>query len=167
MPIRDSHEKKKVYWSIPEAKTNIERYCVFQDRCHSEVRSKLLEHGIYGDVLEEMISDLIQNKFLDEERFARSYVRGKFYQKKWGKAKILDGLKTKGVSKYCIDLGMEEIKEEDYLTSIIEVLQKKDRISKYASHYERKQKLTQYAMTRGYHYEFIRQALQHMESGDQ
>ena len=113
--------KKKAYWSIDEATLNIQKFCAMQDRCHSEVRTRLLEHGIYGDVLEGMISDLITNGFLDEERFAKSYVRGKFRMKGWGRNKIIRELKLRQVSPYSIREGLKEIDEDEYILSLIHI----------------------------------------------
>jgi len=79
---------------------------------------------IYGDDLEEIISELIDENFLDEERFARSYARGKFRIKKWGKNKITQELKRKKVSAYCIKKGMTEIDEEEYLATANSLLSK-------------------------------------------
>ena len=78
---------KKQYWSRDEALLNIQKYCALQERCHQEVRFKLIEHSIYGDILEELIADLITNDFLNEERFAKTYARGKFRMKNWGRNK--------------------------------------------------------------------------------
>ena len=79
---------------------------------------------VYGDELEEIISILISEGFLNEERFARSYCRGKFRIKKWGRQKIRKNLIFKRVSEYCIRKGMEEINEEEYLTALNETLLK-------------------------------------------
>ncbi len=75
---------QKKYTSKAEAWVKIQRFCAYQDRCHSEVRSKLLDMGVYGDTLEELMADLITERFLDEERFARSFAGGKFRIKHWG-----------------------------------------------------------------------------------
>jgi regulatory protein len=101
------------------------KFCSYQDRSHSEVRTKLLKLHVYGDDLEEVISQLVNEDFLNEERFARSYVRGKFRMNKWGKFKIRMHLKQKRVSVYCIDKGMEEISEEEYLKTIDDLLTRK------------------------------------------
>jgi regulatory protein len=76
---------KSSYVSKEDALKKLQRYCAYQDRCHQEARRKLLDLGIYGDDLEEIISELISDNFLNEERFARSFARGKFRIKGWGK----------------------------------------------------------------------------------
>jgi regulatory protein len=159
MIMSDPTEKKKIYWSTNEARLNIERYCVYQDRCHQEVRSKLIEHGIYGDVLEEIISELISNNFLDEERFARSFARGKFNIKKWGRNKIKAELKARNVSPYCITLGLQEIEDDHYRDTIRATLLKKEKTSTFKNDFDRLQKLTSYAMSKGFEYETVREIL--------
>lgn len=123
------------------------RYCVTQDRCHSEVRSKLLKKEVYGDDLEEILSQLVSEDFLNEERFARSYVRGKFRMNRWGRFKIRMMLKQKRVSDYCIDKGMNEIDEEEYITTIDELLVKKLR---GATDYASRQKAKASVVQKGY-----------------
>lgn len=156
--IMDTDEfsrKKKVYWSLDEATVNIEKYCAFQERCHKEVRYKLIEHGVYGDDLEEIISSLISNNFLDEERFAKTYARGKFRIKHWGRNKIIQELKMKDVSAYSIKEAMKEIDDEEYRNTLHGLLEKKERLSKYKNQYDRLKKLTDYALSKGYEYDII------------
>lgn len=98
----------------------IKHYCAYQERCHQEVRTKLLEMKVYGDELENIIAILIEENFLNEERFAKSYARGKFYQKSWGRNKIKQEMKMKNISETLIKSGMREIDEQDYM----DVLQK-------------------------------------------
>jgi len=112
------------YISKDEALSKLQAYCAYQDRCHSEVRTKLIQYKIYGDDLEDIIVELINDKFLDEERFARSYARGKFRIKKWGKNKITQELKRKKVSAYCIKKGLSEIDDEEYAETAFIVIEK-------------------------------------------
>lgn len=95
-----------------EALDKLQRYCSYQDRCHQEVRTKLLSLKIYGDWLEEVMSDLIQEGYLNDERFAKNYARGKFRIKGWGKVRITRELKFRKISDYCIRKAMAEIDEE-------------------------------------------------------
>ena len=95
-----------------EAFEKLKRYCDYQDRCHKEVRSKLLSLKIYGDWLEEIMSDLISDGYLNEERFARNFARGKYRIKGYGRVRITNELKARNVSAYCIKKAMQEIEEE-------------------------------------------------------
>ncbi|MBP6236484.1 MAG: RecX family transcriptional regulator [Saprospiraceae bacterium] len=148
-------DKKKPYWSKDEAVANIQRYCAFQERCHKEVRYKLIEHAIYGDLLEEIISDLISNNFLDEERFARTFARGKFRMKQWGRNKIKQELKLRDVSVYSIKAAMTEIDGDEYLSVLSNLLAKKERTTTFKNQLDKKKKLTDYALSKGYEYELI------------
>jgi|SRR5690606_5330792 len=134
----------------------IQHFCAYQERCHSEVRHKLLLLNFRGAELEEAISSLIQDDFLNEERFARSYIRGKFKLKHWGRHKIIHQLKQKQVSEYCIRKGLQEIEEEEYekvLTKLVE--QKISEYTKVKHPAIRKQKTIRYLMQRGFEYELI------------
>ncbi|MEL7222150.1 MAG: regulatory protein RecX [Bacteroidota bacterium] len=141
----------KSYLTKEQALKKLQHYCAYQDRCHSEVRTKLIELGVYGDTLEEIMADLIIEKFLDEERFARSYSRGKFNLKKWGRMRIRRELKFRKISAYCIKKGLSEIDEEAYRATLEGILIKKiqDYSRKY-NDYVSHQKAAQYAMGRGY-----------------
>lgn len=101
------------------------KFCGYQERAHSEVRTKLIKLEVYGDDLEEIIAQLVSEDFLNEERFARAYVRGKFRMNKWGKFKIKMHLKQKRVSEYCINEGMQEISDEEYSNMIDDLLSRK------------------------------------------
>ena len=145
-----SEKQKKAYISKEEALKKLQRYCAYQDRCHYEVRSKLLKLGVYGLDLEEVMADLISDNFLNEERFARSYARGKFRLKHWGRNRIIRELNMRKISDYCQRKAMEEIEEEDYLETLQMVLEKKNRLLKVDNDYTRRQKLFQFLQQRGF-----------------
>lgn len=142
------------------ALSQIQRYCAFQDRCHHEVRAKLLQMGVYGDVLEEIMAELVLNRFLDEERFARSFVRGKFRFKQWGRLRIMAELQQRRISDYCIQQAFTEINEQEYLDQLQNLLQKKaqqDHLS--SADFHQRQKLAAYAFRKGFESELIQDAL--------
>src|SRR5690606_12616598 len=97
-----------------------EHYCAYQERSQQEVRNKLYEWGLWSDDVEELIAELIQTNFLNEERFAMAYVSGKFNIKKWGKVKIKQGLKLKKVPDKMILNALKSINYDDYLNTIRE-----------------------------------------------
>lgn len=133
----------------------MQRYCVYQDRCHQEVRNKLLGLGVYGDTLEQVIAQLIGDNFLNEERFACSYARGKFRMRQWGRRKILQGLKKHQISEYCIRKAMLEIEEDDYRKTLERVLEKKLPLTKAPNTYQRNSKLGVYAIGRGFEADLV------------
>lgn len=110
--------------TLKEALTKLQSYCAARDRSHSEVRTKLLKLKVYGTDLEEIISQLITEGFLNEERFARNYVSGKFRINKWGRNKIIYGLRSKKVADYCIQKGLQVIDEEEYITLLDDLIRK-------------------------------------------
>lgn len=142
--------KRKKYISKQEALQKLQRYCAYQDRCHQEVRTKLLEIGSYGDDLEEVIVELIQENFLNEERFARSYARGKFRIRRWGRNKIKQELKQRRISAYCIKKAMEELEEFDYNGTLQKVLDKKWKESKETNVFKKRSKIGTYLISRGF-----------------
>src|SRR5690554_5090819 len=97
---------------LPELKRKAEQYCAYQERCHKEVVQKLYELRANKDEIDEIIVHLIDNNFLNEERFARSYARGKHAIKKYGKVRIVNELKYRSVSNYNIKKALEERSEE-------------------------------------------------------
>lgn len=153
--------KKTKYISKDEALSKLIRYCSYQDRCHQEVRNKLIELNIYGEDLEDIISELISSNYLNEERFARSFVRGKFKLKKWGRVKIKMHLKQKNISEYLLKKSFEEIEEEVYLETIEELLMK----SKYdLDIYDQRQKAKASLHRKGYELHLIHEVLRKLHS---
>jgi regulatory protein len=141
------------------ALAKLKKFCAYRDRCHAEVRDKLIKLEIYGDDLEEVIAELILEGFLNEERYTRSFVRGKFRINHWGRNKIKQGLKAKKIPDSLIRLGMEEIDAEEYEKILATLLQKKSNTLKEANPAIHQKKLISYAMGRGFEYEVIRNVL--------
>ena len=134
-----------------ETLEKIKRWCDMQERAHSEVIQKLRSWAVESHDAEQILTELISENYINEERYARAYVSGKFRIKKWGWQKIKSSLKQKGVSDYSIDLAKEEIEDADYRQTMVELLRKKWPLIKANSTWEAKQKLLKYAAGRGYH----------------
>lgn len=132
-----------------------EHYCTYQDRSQQEMRDKLYEWGLYPNMVEQVIVELIAGNFLNEERFAHAYTRGKFNQKGWGKNKIKQGLKFKKVSDALIKKALNAINPDDYLEMLTKVIHKKAALLNEKEAYKRKYKLHQYALSRGYESDLI------------
>ncbi len=139
----------KVY-SVTEAKRKLERYCVYQDRCHFEVRAKLKEMSMIPIAIDDIISHLIEHNFLNEERFAKSYARGKFNIKNWGKNRIVRELKFRKISDYNIKTALKELPEEDYLTKLDSISIKKLATLTETNTYKKRKKLADYLLYRGW-----------------
>lgn len=145
----------KKYTSPKEALHLLYRFCAYRERSHKEVRTKLIQMAVYGDALEEIMSQLISEGYLNEERYACSYVSGKFRIKNWGRRKILGGLKKQQVSEYAIRKGMEEINEEEYEAILIQLIEKKLSLSKKTNQFEKNQQVARYMIQKGFEPELI------------
>lgn len=152
--------KKRTKLSAEGGLALMQKFCAYQDRCQAEVRTRLIEHSIYGDTLEEIIADLIADDFINEERFAASYVSGKFKIKRWGRLKILKELKFRQISNYSIKKAMKQIDEEEYTDVLATLLTKKSNtLSSAKDKWEKKKKLTAFATQKGYEYDVIKNVL--------
>lgn len=100
--------------SKDQAVQKMKHYCSYQERSHAEVKEKLYSFGLWKKDAELILSELIEENYLNEERFARLFAGGKFRMKQWGRVKIKYELKQKQVSEYCIKKGLSEIDEEAY-----------------------------------------------------
>jgi len=142
---------------IEEARKKIQKYCAYQDRCHSEVRTKLLSMEIYGEELEELLVELITDGFLNEERFAHAFARGKFRMKGWGRIKIRQELSRKHIHDRMINTALKtEIDEEEYWKSALRQAQKKaDLLYREAKPYIKWEKVKQHLYRRGFEWEII------------
>ncbi len=149
-------QKSTKTYTVKEATVFLERYCVYQERCHQEVIKKADSINLIPIAKEEIIVHLLQHDFLNEARFAKAYARGKFTIKKWGKIKITQHLKAKKISNYCIKLGLQEIDNLAYEKTLEVIALKKTPLIKAKTSYEKKVKLTRFLYGRGFEYDLIR-----------
>lgn len=143
-----------------QAKAKAAKYCAYQERTQQEVRDKLYQYGLYSEAVEEVLSELITDGFINEERYAQAYCRGKFGQNKWGRIKIAMGLKQKGLSTYCIRKGMREIEEADYQQQLTDLCQRKWQSLEGEDTYQRKNKTARYLMGKGYETDLVWKTLE-------
>ncbi|WKD85687.1 Regulatory protein RecX [Polaribacter huanghezhanensis] len=143
------------YFSIEEIKRKLERYCVYQDRCHKEIETKLREFILIEEAKNQIILHLMEHDFLNEERFSKSFARGKFKIKNWGKQRIIRELKSRDISEYNIKTALKEIDEEEYLATINKIAVKRNSILNESDFYKRKKKLTDYLIRKGYEFDLI------------
>jgi regulatory protein len=141
---------QKKYLTKEQALMKLKQYCGYQERSHSEVVQKMWDLGVWKSEHDEMLSALIQEDYLNEERFAKAFVGGKFRMKDWGKKKIYYALKEKGVSEYNIKKAMKEIEEESYLGTVRELAEKKYELLKKDQYLVRKKKTIDYLIQKGY-----------------
>ena len=146
---------KKIVLTPEQALLKMAHYCAYQERCHSETKNKLAELGIYYEKADQIIIELINQNYLNEERFAKAYAGGKFRIKKWGRNKIKQSLKLKHISDYCIQQGMKEIDADDYLVTL-----KKEATEKYQKLKDKNvlvkaNKTAQYIVSRGFETDLV------------
>lgn len=139
--------------ALPKAK----HYCAYQERCHSEVKSKLYDFGLNTREVEQIIGTLIEENYLNEERFAIQFAGGHFRSKKWGRVKISHALKQKQVSAYCIKKALKEINEDDYLKTLQQHFDTKLKTLKSEKNiFIKKRKLQDHLMQKGFESDLIR-----------
>lgn len=141
--------------SIQEVKTKLYRYCAYQERCHQEVEQKLRDLGIYGDAAQEVITHLISENFLNEERFAKIYTASKFRLKHWGRLRIVRELEQRNLSRHCIRAGLTEIKEDEYRVSLRALLEKKASLLDLSNIYTLRDRVSKFAIQKGFEPELV------------
>ena len=159
-------EQKKKHITKEVALQKLQAYCAYQERCHSEVTNKLRDLGIFGDTADAIMAQLIEDNFLNEERFAIAYARGKFRMKSWGKMRIQQELKMRHIPDYSIQQAMNAIDTEGgYLETLKRVIAQKS--LEYADNDPQKtSKLFAYAFRRGFESELIGDVLKRMRLGE-
>jgi regulatory protein len=139
--------------------SKVRSFCAYQERCISEVADKLREWKVEKKRADKVIEQLIREDYLNEERFARSYCGGKFRINHWGKTKIINELEKRQVPDLIIQIGLEEIDDEEYAETLKELIQRKNRELRETDPFKRKQKLIAYGIQKGYHYGLVKQVI--------
>jgi len=152
--LKNEHSIQKIF-SRQQAKVKAESYCAYQERSQFEIRNKLYEWGLHQKDVEEIISELIELNFLNEERFALAYSLGKFRIKGWGKNKIRQGLKLKRIPDKLIIKSLKEINENDYLLMLTKILKKKLNTISEKDPFKIRYLLSRFATSKGYESDLI------------
>ena len=156
--MKNEQSTPKIF-SRQQAKVKAESFCAYQERSQFEIRNKLYEWGLHQKELEEIISELIDQNFLNEERFALAYSLGKFRIKGWGRLKIKQGLKLKGVPDKLIAKSLTAIDGDDYLSKLKQLLEKKSDTITEKEPFKRRYLLSRYAASKGYEQNLISELL--------
>lgn len=156
-------QDRKVY-TQKQALEQLRKFCVYRERSQSEVIEKLHKMGFYGDEADNILIQLIDEDFLNEQRFAEAFVSGKYKMKKWGRKLIVQKLKAKQVTEYCIRHAMKEIDEQEYLHNLKSLVEKKWKSLKGEHHLKRKEKTMRFAYNKGYETNLIIQAIEEVKS---
>ncbi|MET0391516.1 MAG: regulatory protein RecX [Chitinophagaceae bacterium] len=145
-----------------QALQKLRHFCAYQERCHAEVRDKLYELGVWKKEHDAIIASLIEDNYLNEERFAIAYAGGKFRMKGWGRVKIRYELKQKQVSEYSIKKAMKQIDEADYLKTLNKLAAERYASLKGGQHLVRKKKTIDYLLQKGYEPDLVGAAVRHL-----
>lgn len=144
--------------TVEEAKRKIEYYCAYQERCHKEVIEKLKNLGMFQTAIDHIVNHLLEHNFLNEERFAKAFARGKHKFKHWGKRRIEQELKFRDISAYNIKTALKEI-EEDYLSNFYNLADHKWETIAETALEKKKKKWIDFLIRKGYETNLIFDAL--------
>ena len=145
--------------ALPKAK----HYCAYQERCHSEVKEKLYSFGLNKKEVDQILSQLIEENYLNEERFAIQFAGGRFRIKQWGRVKIKYELNQKQVSEYCIKKALSFISEKDYVNTLQKTVDAKLKTLKSEKNiFIKKRKLQDHLLQRGFEIVLIREVISSM-----
>ncbi len=150
------------YISFQEAKNKLETYCAYQERCHTEVINKLYALKIPVGLHDEVVVHLIKNNYLNEERYAKSFVRGKHRLRLWGERRIEQELKFRGINQRIIIIALKEIDQEEYQSNFLALCERKWENTKENDLYKKKKKIQDYLYRKGYELNEIIDALDHL-----
>ena len=140
-------------------------YCAYQERSHAEVKKKLYGFGLYKIEVELLMSQLIEEDYLNEERFAMAFAGGKFRIKNWGKTRIKYELKQRQVSDYCIKKALAAIPDEDYEKTLLKLTEEKLATLKSEKNiFTKKGKLQNYLVSKGYEFNVVAVVLKDIQS---
>ena len=154
---------KSENFTIKEIEFKLKQYCSYQDRCHNEVENKLSKFNLISQAKDQILFNLINEDYLNETRFCKSFVRGKFKIKNWGKRRIIQELKSRKISEFNIKKGLSEINEIEYLEKFENLFNKTLSSLENLNRIDKKKKIFSYLQYRGWEtnliYEKINQIL--------
>lgn len=139
-------------------------YCGYQERCHQEVKEKLYSYGLNRQEVEEAIATLIEEDYLNEERFAIQFAGGKFRMKGWGRTRIKNELKQRQISEYCIKKAMKEISDEDYMATLEKMARSRWDLLKKEAPLNRLRKTQDHLLYKGYEWDLVKSVLGQLKS---
>ena len=134
-----------------QALQKLRHYCAYAERCHSDVINRLFELGVWKKDQDHIVATLIEENYLNEERFAKAFAGGHFRTKQWGRNKIIHALKQKGISSYCIKKGMQEIEEDDYEKVLLKLFENKwDSLKGTTNRFAKMKKVSDFLIQKGF-----------------
>lgn len=151
--------------SIQQIQGKLEYYCAYQERCYKEVEEKLHSLSVNSSEKEEVLTYLIENNFINEERFAQSFVRGKHNYKFWGKNRIINELKFRNISSRIITIALKEIPETTYLENFHQLAEKHWNHITERKGPKKNKKFVDFLLRKGYETSLIYEKLKELEAG--
>lgn len=161
-----SDQPSKKNWSMEESVEKLSNFCAYQERCQWELRRKLFEKGIHGNDSENLIQQMIDGGFINEERYARAFARGKFKLKKWGRTRIRRELKMREISPKSIEKGLSEIDPVEYYDVLLAQAERQWEKIVEKELYKKRFKIGQYLMGRGFEQDLIKEAIEEVSKED-
>ena len=158
-------QSNKTY-TVNEAQGKLEHYCAYQERCHKEVVEKLWSMKIIPQAIDSIIVHLIENNYLNEERFACSFARGKHRIKFWGKIRIVNELKFRNISQYNINTALKEISTQEYATTFHLVSERHWKSITERNPLKKRKKFCDFLLRKGFESNLIYEKLKDLEKGD-
>lgn len=157
----------KDFFTIKQATKKLEHYCAYQDRCHEEVIQKLRSMKMDQDEIDQIIVQLIADNFLNEERFACSYARGKHRIKHWGKIRIVNELKFRKISQYNINLALKEITTEEYEATFHNLAEQNWESIRESNPLKKRKKFCDYVLRKGFESNLVYEKVKELEIAKQ
>ena len=157
----------KDFFTIKQATQKLEHYCAYQDRCHEEVIQKLRSMKMDLDEIDQIIVQLIADNFLNEERFACNYARGKHRIKHWGKIRIVNELKFRKISQYNINLALKEITTEEYEATFHNLAEQNWESIRESNPLKKRKKFCDYVLRKGFESNLVYEKVKELEIAKQ
>ena len=162
--VKNLKDKSPQQYSLQEIQQKLEYYCAYQERCYKEVETKLFDFHLTAEEKEQVLIYLIENNFINEERFAKSFVRGKHNYKFWGKNRITNELKFRNISSRIIQEALKEIPETTYLENFHRLAEKHWDSIKERKGPKKNKKFVDYLLRKGYETHLIFEKLRELEA---
>lgn len=147
------------YISVDQARQKMQAYCAYQERCHVEVVEKMRQLGLAQAAQDEIMMELLRDNYLNEERFARAFARGKFRIKHYGRNRIKQELQKKQVGAKLIQIGLSEICPEQYQQTLFTLAERIAGETKEKNPFKKRKKCTDFLLRKGYEFDLIQEAL--------
>lgn len=149
--------------NLSDIKKKLEHFCAYQERCHAEVIAKLRSMGTAQNDIDETVVYLISQNFLNEERFAQSFARGKHRIKSWGKSRIIAELKARNITQRNIDRALKEIPDDEYRDSFDRLAERHWETLRGPNDLKKRKKFCDYLLRKGYESNFVYEKAMELE----